>query len=74
MFTGIVSDIGEILEPRSKPKGCAGSGSPAAMIRTTIDIGASIACSGVCLTVVGAGTSTATALGLRSMPRPRRCA
>ncbi len=56
MFTGIVTDIGEILAVRPMAQGqlhrlkiaCSYS-------RTSIDDGASIACSGVCLTVVGAG-------------------
>ena len=54
MFTGIVSDIGEIVELEKR-------GDLRARIATsydvdTIDIGASIACDGVCLTVVGTGT------------------
>jgi riboflavin synthase len=55
MFTGIVTDIGEVVavEPRAQ-----------ALVRLkigcgydpkTIDVGASIACSGVCLTVVARG-------------------
>jgi riboflavin synthase len=53
MFTGIVSDVGRIrsVEPR---------GDLRAVIETaydtaTVDLGASIACSGVCLTVVDKG-------------------
>ncbi|EAU42736.1 riboflavin synthase subunit alpha [Fulvimarina pelagi HTCC2506] len=52
MFTGIVTDVGRILSSETLPKGrrfrvettydCAG-----------IDLGASIACSGICLTVTG---------------------
>jgi riboflavin synthase len=55
MFTGIVTDVGEVLaiEPRaaelSRVK-IASSFDPA-----SIAAGASIACSGICLTVVGAG-------------------
>ncbi len=53
MFTGIVSDIGEILAVEQK-------GDLRARIATSysvakIDIGASIACDGVCLTVVASG-------------------
>jgi len=53
MFTGIVTDIGRVLEVTR-------SGDLNAKIATsydlaTIDIGASIACSGVCLTVTGLG-------------------
>src|SRR2546430_17594903 len=61
MFTGIVSDVGELLaiEPRAE-----------CLVRLTIacsyapdsiDIGASIACSGVCLTVVARGRDDARA-------------
>ncbi|MBN2973298.1 riboflavin synthase [Roseomonas aeriglobus] len=53
MFTGIVSDVGEIVSVEDR-------GDRRVRIRTaydpaTIDLGASIACSGVCLTVVGTG-------------------
>ena len=53
MFTGIITDIGEILETEKR-------GDLRARILTrydieTIDIGASIACDGVCLTVVATG-------------------
>ncbi|RKF06301.1 riboflavin synthase [Oceaniradius stylonematis] len=51
MFTGIVTDIGEVAAVTDLPEGrrfrIATAYEPA-----TIDIGASIACSGVCLTVV----------------------
>ncbi len=55
MFTGIVSDLGEILEAEERAEGLhrlviASSYDPA-----SIDIGASIACSGPCLTVVERG-------------------
>ncbi|MEF3047228.1 riboflavin synthase [Pseudotabrizicola sp. L79] len=54
MFTGIVTDIGEILETRQE-------GDLRARIGTSydvagIDIGASIASDGVCLTVIATGT------------------
>ncbi|MDA0319226.1 MAG: riboflavin synthase [Proteobacteria bacterium] len=54
MFTGIVTDIGEIIALEQR-------GDLHARIRTTyktdeIDLGASICCDGVCLTVVGLGT------------------
>jgi len=53
MFTGIVTDMGEILSLRQE-------GDLNARIGTvfdidTIDIGASIACDGVCLTVIAVG-------------------
>ena len=52
MFTGLIRDIGEIIDIQ-KPAG----GDMLARIRTTLDpkdlsLGASIACSGVCLTVI----------------------
>ena len=54
MFTGIVTDIGEVLETERR-------GDLRARIGTGydvggIDIGASIACDGVCLTVIALGT------------------
>lgn len=53
MFTGIITDVGEVLALEQK-------GDLRARIATrydveTIDIGASIACDGVCLTVVATG-------------------
>lgn len=53
MFTGIITDIGEVTEITE-------NGDTRIAIRTdydtsTIDFGASIACSGVCLTVVAKG-------------------
>ena len=55
MFTGIVTDMGEVLAVEQQ-------GDLRARIATsypvdTIDIGASIACNGVCLTVVATGTT-----------------
>ena len=55
MFTGIITDIGTVLSVESK-------GDTTFVIETaydmdTVDIGASIACSGVCLTVTEKGTS-----------------
>lgn len=55
MFTGIVTDIGEVLEVERR-------GDLRARIGTGydvggIDIGASIACDGVCLTVIALGTA-----------------
>jgi riboflavin synthase len=54
MFTGIITDIGEVLELEQR-------GDLRARIGTeydieTIDIGASIACDGVCLTVIALGS------------------
>ena len=58
MFTGIVTDIGEILELERR-------GDLRARIATrydpaTIELGASIACDGVCLTVVATGVAPAS--------------
>ena len=55
MFTGIVTDMGEVLS-------VARQGDLRARIATaydpaTIDIGASIACDGVCLTVIDRGAA-----------------
>ena len=54
MFTGIISDIGTIDRVETR-------GDTRIVVRTaydtaTVDLGASIACSGVCLTVVDKGT------------------
>ncbi|MEO0989506.1 MAG: riboflavin synthase [Pseudomonadota bacterium] len=54
MFTGIVTDIGHVhaLEQRGDLKARIGT----AYASDSIDIGASIACDGVCLTVIARGT------------------
>ncbi|MEL6583082.1 MAG: riboflavin synthase [Pseudomonadota bacterium] len=57
MFTGIITDVGEVTQLEHK-------GDLHVRIATeydpqTIDLGASIACNGVCLTVVDRGTSGA---------------
>lgn len=54
MFTGIITDIGQVLETEQR-------GDLRARIATRydvagIDLGASIACDGVCLTVIGTGS------------------
>jgi riboflavin synthase len=53
MFTGIVSDIGTIA--RVEARGDARIVVETAYDTATVDLGASIACSGVCLTVVDKG-------------------
>src|SRR5262249_37189461 len=55
MVTGIVTDIGEVgaVEPRAQ--GAARLKNARGYDPKTIDVGASIACSGVCLTVVARG-------------------
>ena len=57
MFTGIVSDLGEIIEVHEKAEGLRHLTIACGYDPDTIDIGASIACSGVCLTVVARGRS-----------------
>src|ERR1700683_2140441 len=55
MFTGIVSDLGEVLKAEEKAEGLRRLNIACGYDPDTIDIGASIACSGICLTVVGRG-------------------
>jgi riboflavin synthase len=55
MFTGIVSDLGEILEVIEKVEGVCRMTIGCAYNPDSIDIGASIACSGICLTAVERG-------------------
>src|SRR6266446_6560659 len=55
MFTGIVSDIGEVIAVRPRGEGLHRLKIACGYERVSIVEGASIACSGVCLTVVGAG-------------------
>lgn len=55
MFTGIVTDIGEVLETERRGDLRARIGTAYDVAR--IDIGASIACDGVCLTVIALGSS-----------------
>jgi riboflavin synthase len=55
MFTGIVSGLGEVIEVHEKGEGLRHLTIACGYDPDTIDIGASIACSGICLTVVGRG-------------------
>lgn len=55
MFTGIVSDIGEVLTVEPRGEGLRRLTIGCRYDRDSILDGASIACSGVCLTVVAAG-------------------
>jgi riboflavin synthase len=55
MFTGIVSDLGEVLEVEAKAESLRRLTIGCGYDPDTINLGASIACSGVCLTVVGRG-------------------
>ncbi len=55
MFTGIVSDIGEVLAVKPRGDDLHRIKIACSYDRTSLVDGASIACSGICLTVVGAG-------------------
>ena len=55
MFTGIVTDVGEVLAVHHQGEGLHRLKIACNYRRALIADGASIACSGVCLTVVGAG-------------------
>ena len=55
MFTGIVSDIGEVIAMQPAAEGLHRLRIACHYDRASIAEGASIACSGVCLTVVGTG-------------------
>ncbi len=55
MFTGIVSDLGEVIELQEQAEGLRRLSIACGYDPGTIAIGASIACSGPCLTVVERG-------------------
>jgi riboflavin synthase len=55
MFTGIVSDLGEIIEVQEKAQNLRRITIGCSYNPDSIDVGASIACSGACLTVVERG-------------------
>jgi riboflavin synthase len=55
MFTGIVTDIGEVIAAEPRAEGLTRLRIACGYDPDTIAIGASIACSGVCLTVVARG-------------------
>ncbi|MEX0842550.1 MAG: riboflavin synthase [Xanthobacteraceae bacterium] len=55
MFTGIVTDMGEVLAVRPRAEGLHRIKIACGYDRASIAEGSSIACSGVCLTVVGVG-------------------
>ena len=58
MFTGITTDIGEVLSVRPRAEGLHQLKIACAYQRASIAQGASIACSGVCLTVVDTGVES----------------
>jgi riboflavin synthase len=55
MFTGIVTDIGEVIAMQPEGEGLHRLKIACRYDRASIADGASIACSGICLTVVGTG-------------------
>ena len=55
VFTGIISDIGEVLEVSEQADGLRRLSIACGYDPDTIEVGASIACSGICLTVVARG-------------------
>jgi riboflavin synthase len=58
MFTGIVTDIGEVIAMQPAGEGLHRLKIACRYDRASIADGASIACSGICLTVVGTGEET----------------
>jgi riboflavin synthase len=59
MFTGIVTDVGEVLSVEPQAEGLRRLKIGTSYDPTTIAMGASIACSGVCLTVIETGKGNA---------------
>ena len=55
MFTGIVTDVGEVLAVQQRGEGLRQLVIACAYDRASIAIGASICCSGVCMTAVATG-------------------
>jgi riboflavin synthase len=55
MFTGLVTDIGEVIAVRERAEGLRQLQIASNYPRASIQEGASIACAGVCLTVVATG-------------------
>ena len=70
MFTGIITDVGRVRRLRRVPGPDGGIDLSIATAYDTAEIalGASIACSGVCLTAVAIEPAP-----FRCRPRPRRC-
>jgi riboflavin synthase len=57
MFTGIVTDVGEVLAVEPRAEGLSRLTIACSYDHTSIAIGASIACGGVCMTAVATGIS-----------------
>jgi riboflavin synthase len=55
LFTGIVTDIGEVLAVTSRAEGLRRLTIGCSYDRASIELGASIACAGICLTAVEVG-------------------
>ena len=55
MFTGITTDVGEVIAVRQQAEGLRRLTIGCSYARASIALGASIACSGVCLTAVDTG-------------------
>lgn len=55
MFTGIITDLGRVREVARQPGGDTRFAFDTAYDMSTVDIGASIACNGACLTVIDKG-------------------
>jgi riboflavin synthase len=55
VFTGIINDVGDVLEVNEQAAGLRRMIIGCGYDTETIDIGASVACSGICLTVVARG-------------------
>jgi len=69
MFTGIINDLGEVIDVEEKAEGLRRLNIACHYDPETIDVGASIACSGTCLTVVDRGrtpSNSSPASGARS--------
>ena len=65
MFTGIINDLGEVIDVHEKDETLRRIAIGCSYKADSIELGASIACSGICLTVVeraGAGGRTAFAV------------
>src|ERR1700738_686908 len=63
MFTGIVSDVGEVLSVQERGEGLRQLTIACAYDPASIAIGASICCSGVCITAVATGRDGARGTG-----------
>jgi riboflavin synthase len=61
MFTGIVTEVGEVVAVEPRAQGLVRLKIACGCDVDTIDVGASIACSGVCMTVVAHGKEGARA-------------